>query len=756
MTHWQLQPIMNNYFLVAVLAAIMLALLFFVRPAFASLLQRRRMILFLLRGSLILLVVLGMLRPTRVTTQTRDQKSTLIWLVDKSRSMLIPDAEGGRPRWEAARAAIERSLPELEPLAAKLDAQFYMFDELAEAVGNEGGQFQWPDKPDGNQSDIGSALYDVIRDQRGNRIAGVILLSDGAQRALAPRVNLQQPAMELARLDTPLYTVTIGLPRDQSQSRDVAIEDVQDQYTVFVNNEFVLPAAVRIEGFAGRKVPVRLNIEKPGGETESLGPIEVSGADDSEQNHISFRYTPKTPGQYKLTVAAEPQPGELVTANNSLTAFLSVLGGGLRVLYLHGDLGQEHKFLQRSVDESAEIQLDSQWIDSRRRSQWPINLGAIVADRDYDVYVLADLDFTALGNQSCTDLAEKVQQGKGLMMLGGAHSFGPGGYQPSALAKVLPIKMGQFERQSFDQPIREDVHLTSELQMLPTENDHFITHLAGRDSNMERWRTLSPLLGANRFGGVKQRGALVLAQAEDESPLLVAGQYGAGRVLAFAGDSTYRWYRHGKQAEHKRFWRQVILWLAKKEDSDQQDVWVRLDQRRYPQGSRVEFELGARNKDGDPILDTKFDVLIISPDGQQQAIQASRDDQQWRGSAGPFETAGNYTLRVTANRDGSELGSAERQFAIQATDLELVDPAANPSQLEMLARLTSDAGGRALAPEELPALIREIGENPPQAKITYQSKWQLTDKKFDAWAMFLCAIALVSCEWYLRKRWGLV
>jgi hypothetical protein len=292
--------------------------------------------------------------------------------------------------------------------------------------------------------------------------------------------------------------------------------------------------------------------------------------------------------------------------------------------------------------------------------------------------------------------------------------------------------------------------------MLPTENEHFITHLAGRDANMERWRTLAPLLGANRFGGVKQRGALVLAQAEDESPLLVAGQYGAGRVLAFAGDSTYRWYRHGQQAEHKRFWRQVILWLAKKEDSDQQDVWVRLDQRRYPQGSRVEFELGARNKDGDPILDTNFDVLIISPDGQQQAIQASRDDQQWRGSAGPFETAGNYTLRVTANRDGSELGSAERQFAIQATDLELVDPAANPSQLEMLARLTSDAGGRALAPEELPALIREIGENPPQAKITYQSKWQLTDKKFDAWAMFLCAIALVSCEWYLRKRWGLV
>ncbi len=200
----------------------------------------------------------------------------------------------------------------------------------------------------------------------------------------------------------------------------------------------------------------------------------------------------------------------------------------------------------------------------------------------------------------------------------------------------------------------------------------------------------------------------------------------------------------------------MILWLARKEDADQQDVWVRMDQRRYPQGSKVEFELGARSEDGDPLLDVEFDVVVVSPDGQQQRIQAGKDDQQWRGGAGPFETAGDYTLQVTAKRGGSELGSVARQFAIQATDLELVDPAANPSQLEMLARLTSDAGGRSLAPEELPALIREIGANPPQAKIEYESKWQLTDSWPDAWAVFLCAIGLVSCEWYLRKRWGLV
>ena len=767
MTRWQLEPILNNYWIITVLAISLLGLLLLVRP-FNTLQRRRQTILTWLRGALIGLIVLAMLRPTIVRTETRDQRSTLIWLLDKSRSMLIPDAKGEQTRWEALRGAVENAEPELSKLGDKFDIEFYLFDEAAHLVERTDDELPWPVRPDGKQSDIGSSLYDVLLGQRGSRIAGVLLLSDGAQRALAPRVNLRQPASELALLDAPLYTVTFGQPRDRSQSRDVAVENVQDQYTIFVNNEFSLSANVRIDGFAGRKVPVMLEIELPDGGKESRGPIEVTPSSTEEPSPVQFTFTPPIVGQYKLTVRAEAQQGELVTANNQLTAFLSVMGGGLRVLYLYGNLaGQENKFLRRSIDASPEIQLDSRWVDARRRTQWPIDLSALIGDREYDVFILGDLDFTALGLQNCAQLAKDVQKGSGFLMTGGAHSFGPGGYQPSALSDVLPIRMGELERQSFGQDIREDVHVATELLMLPSETPHFITHLAGPEQNMGRWRELPPLLGANRFSGLKSRGAVVLAEAADKTPLLVEGQYGNGRVLAFAGDSTYRWFRHGKQAEHKRFWRQVILWLAKKEDTDDQDVWVRLDQRRYPQGSQVDFELGARNTDGDPILDANFEVVIADPDDHESKVVVSRDsvrssngspdgDAQWRGHAGPFEQPGDYTVRVTATRNGSEIGSTERQFAIQATDLELVDPAANPSQLEMLANLTREAGGQSLAPEDLPELVRQIGENPPNAEIEYQSKWQITDTWLGAWGLFVTAIGLLSTEWFLRKRWGLV
>ena len=62
------------------------------------------------------------------------------------------------------------------------------------------------------------------------------------------------------------------------------------------------------------------------------------------------------------------------------------------------------------------------------------------------------------------------------------------------------------------------------------------------------------------------------------------------------------------------------------------------------------------------------------------------------------------------------------------------------------------AGGKALAPEELPALVKQFADAPPKleqeivAKVTY----------WDKWPFFLVFVALLGVEWYLRKRWGLV
>ncbi len=93
----------------------------------------------------------------------------------------------------------------------------------------------------------------------------------------------------------------------------------------------------------------------------------------------------------------------------------------------------------------------------------------------------------------------------------------------------------------------------------------------------------------------------MLADAGEGRPLLVAHNYGAGRVMAFGGDSTWHWWMRGFEAAHKRFWRQIVLWLARKDQAMEGSVWVGLEKRRFAPGERVEFIVGAQSPAGEPI-----------------------------------------------------------------------------------------------------------------------------------------------------------
>jgi uncharacterized membrane protein len=321
-------------------------------------------------------------------------------------------------------------------------------------------------------------------------------------------------------------------------------------------------------------VPVQALFETtPGQPPEIIGTTSLTALKEGQEFPVEFSYVPQTAGERKVTLRVEPQAGELDTTNNELSSFVKVFPGGLNVFYLEGELRVEQRFLRRSLAASPDIKVDFQWIDSRLRKQWPINLADRFKPGRYDVYIIGDLDSTAFRPEDLAALRTAVERGAGLIMTGGYHSFWSGGYEGTALAEILPLETGEldkFDRQRFDEPILSQLHIRPEnrdvgLKMIP--NPKFgnvsLMRLGPKDQNLAIWKKLPGLEGANRFRALKP-AAKPLAETPDGQPLLVASEPGAGRVLAFAGDSTWRWYMEGFEKEHKRFWRQVILWLAKK------------------------------------------------------------------------------------------------------------------------------------------------------------------------------------------------
>lgn len=747
-------PIADSYLLVVSIGLVLLALLALgPRPDKAS--RRRRVTLAALRTATIALVLLAMLRPTLVLTESKKEKATLVVLADQTRSMSVRDGLSGKSRWESLRSALAEAAPALGQLAREFEIKAYTFDSATHPSEVKGGKVALPDAPEGRETAIGAALDDVLRQEGSKRLLGIVLLTDGRQQALAPRdMPSQTVAGKLRHQGDPVFPVVFGQSRGLGSAQDVALKDLIVNERVFVKNELSISGQFRVDGYVNREIPVRVLFETAPGKMEVVAQENIKATADGQLVPVKFSYTPESPGEFKLTLEAVPQLGELVTTNNQMSTFVQVLKGGLSVLYVEGALRVEQKFIRRSLDASRDVKVDSIRLDPRQPKARPADLAELFRPGKYEVYILGDVDSTALSESELKQLAETVNRGAGLIMLGGFHSFGAGGYWNTPLADVMPVVMDRLERQRLDDPIREDLHLPGPLRMRPTPFglQHFALMLtADPRNNAALWAKLPPLEGANRFLKLSS-GAVSLADADgDESkPLLVTHNYGNGRVLAFAGDSTWRWWMHGFEQAEKRFWRQVVLWLARKDQAAEGNVWVRLENRRFAPGDRVEFTAGAQSPTGEPIKDAQFKVeIVVPPNGVRTPSLLIRQDDQRVGSFRNTQTPGDYAIEVTASYKDQVLGNARARFFIAQQDLELDNASADPDTMESLAKAT---GGKSLAPEQLPELIRELTRQTQTLEVKQETKKTFWDR----WSFFLAMVSLLSVEWYLRKRWGLV
>jgi hypothetical protein len=557
------------------------------------------------------------------------------------------------------------------------------------------------------------------------------------------------------------------------------------------------------EGYANQKAKVQLLWESANG-MEVVDTIQVDTGAEGGTAPVVLRHTPHTAGEFKVTLRVEPREGELVTTNNEVSTFVTVRAGGINVLYVVGTKrvgggpGQEQRFVRASLAQSPDIVVDRRLINYDPTG---VDLEDTIREDKPDVIILDDVDLQGLTAASWKAIADRVRSGAGLMMLGGYHSFGPGGFRDSPLADVLPVNIGPAQRQSFGESVREDVHLPGPVRMRPAAPvgvRHPVMQIggsgfrvqgsdSGASANTEPrtlnpWSELPALDGANRIARSELKAnSQVLAEADDAQrhPLLVAGQSGDGRTLAFAGDSTWRWQMGGFGEAHRRYWRQCVLWLAKKDEQTDGRVWIRLAGRRVVRGTRVDFQVGAEDAQGAPVESATFEVEVVKPDGTVEPVRPTRSAKSasqesesgastgtasatWGATYRETSKPGDYRIRVTAKepspqpspggRGGIVLGAAEARFLVPDQDLELDRPAAEPTLMQQLAEMTKAAGGKALAPEELPDLLKEFADKPQElkeevvAKVTY----------WDTWPFFLVFVGLLGTEWYLRKRWGLV
>ncbi|MBS0202645.1 MAG: hypothetical protein JSS49_07065 [Planctomycetes bacterium] len=707
-----------------------------------------------LKLAAVIVLAVAMLRPVLQRSETDESPAQLLVVPDISRSMNTTDMPGGVTRFNAVRTDVEKILTKTKTWKGKVDVRVFDF---ASGTSPYAPELQ---EGTGDQTDFGKTLDELLRVAREQKTLAIILLSDGAQRALPPAIDPLSAARSLADAQTALYGIGYGGASIAGSSLDLGIEDLVVPEVVFEKNRVPVKAKLRATGAAGRKVRVRILVEDRSdralGEAGDMLPapaiqqsrpfqeFDIKG--DSEVIPVDLSFAAMVSGEVKIALQVEPIENELLTGNNQRGTIITVRKGGVKVAYFD-TLRPEQRWL-RAISGADKIQLDFQEI--RGGSKSPTRIDSTMFDRGrYDVYIIGDVRAETFGDALLKQLALRLEEGSALLMTGGVQNFAVGGYATSPIADWIPVELDPADARP-PGIVNRDTQNMALQKMIPTGDraGEYVMQLGPPEKNNEIWASLPPLKGSTRFKPITANLEPWARNAAGD-PLLFAMPRQRSRIAAFAGDTTYLWWTVGdKQELHQRFWRQLILWLARKEADSDQPVWVKVAPRSFAPGAKVDLQFGARTADGLPLDEAEFQVEVTNPEGQKTAVTprkfGTENLAEFAGGAVP----GDYWVRVRASHHGKPLDfTAATRFIVDARDLELDYPSAD---YDFLKELSSITGGQSLKPEEIDDLLDRLKESK-----TIVTRVQSTTL-WDNWGLLLVFVSLISLEWFVRKTRGLV
>jgi Putative glutamine amidotransferase len=737
----------------------------------------------------LVLVFLALSGTSCVSREDLKVPSLLLVGVDATQSMgTVEDEVGNRSRWKYLLDTLEECKPVLERLHKEHNIRvvFYRFgDSVSEFDPANPGQ------ADGKRTDTAQMLRYLYDKYRGERyVRGLLILSDGADNVASdpPARNL---AAQYRNLPCPVYGVTFGKKTTTGQQNDIRVTSLTPEPSVVAaKGKLIVNTTIDSLGRIGDQVRVRVFLQKmvrpvkgqPA--KEAVKETEVKGEDItlslSRNNQVQISVdAPADPGNYRLRVkvghpqTGEALPGELSKTNNEMSTFLTVTREGVSVLLVERE-GRfpEPQMMRQALAADRRIGVDVAWLRGPTRLN-PGQKGLFQFDENpYDVIILGDVTAAQLQDADPEALAKikdrVLNKRTGLLMMGGRFAFGNSDWFGTPLEEMLPVKLKDDKGIPVRGPV--DAFIT----MNPTaEGLKYVLRLAGSpDESKALWEKVQAKENAKLNGmtllGPPVSNAKVLAESLNSNrPMLVARDYGTGRTMAFACDTTYLWVRPktgGKEA-HSRFWRQVVLWLAHQEDTDD-NMRVQPDARRLRIGDNLNFGVELRGKQREELKDVRYQVKVIDPLGVETPVEVSPGTP---GSVNAGESRGRFRPTipgeyiVEASGSGKDAsgksvdGRAEAWVITYQDDTETTEKAANP---DFLRDLASAGGGTDFRPGELKHFLMQLPQKPlpnPPPKPSRLPDWRVKKGRSPFLvAFFLLFVQLLTLEWFLRRRWGMV
>ena len=663
------------------------------------------------------------------------------------------------PRWQRLQALLLEGPAEkriLERLAKQHDVQLVLLEngEVKPLWRPSAKDSTLPaalPKPIGDFTNLTSGLMFAIGDESKSEKGAVVLLTDGQHNAGDAPI---EAAKILAGRSMPVFSIGFG---SQVPPRDIAVLRVVAPDSVFYEDRVRGEIFVKEEVPPGEAFTVAV---KDGDKIVWEKQLVTAG---KGVRRVPFEFSIKEIAQARLK--QQPQGYEIIGAPLQLMAVVSGIENDSepsnnqaplrfravtqkrRILLLDGRPRWEMRYLRNLFDR------DEKWEVNAVVAGATSDAGFVRGDKpgtfpsdeklldSYDLIVFGEVPKSTLKDDELKWFANFVAKRGGAMVF----IDGPRGvlrdYAATPLGPLIPVEW-------IGAGIRNGIKALA---------------LAGRAANLGAFTLGSDLatngdtwarLPAPHFvAQVKALpGSEVLLEVEAGGarlPVAVLRPFGAGRVYYHAFDDSWRWRYDVADQFHVRFWNQLANYVSEPPFAAR-DKFVHLDagQLTYQPGEQADFRVRLRDGEGKPVADASVNAVLFR-DGQKVAsITLSPDEGGlYRGKTAALD-AGSYEVAVeTAAVPAGEL-KARTQFNVAGR--ESIERTLLSLNEDLLRQIATASGGEYLREEQCDDLVQRLA--PMSSGQVIESDTVL----WQSWWWFVPIILLLTIEWIIRKRSGML
>jgi hypothetical protein len=757
--------------------------------------RRTRIGVMLLRCVALAGLVMFFLGIERRTAREVVHNSQVALLVDVSQSMGLVDQESaGVPRIQTVVDALTDS-----PLVAELrkthDVNIARFDREVEPVvslpkreesqetsveGQEPEAAATPSpspaldsinwatelQPRGTQTRIGQALADELRLYRDAPLAGVVVISDGAQNAgIEPGA-----AIEAARqAKVPLFTVGVGSAASQ---RNIALRDLVVPTRAFPSDTLNVTGYLQASGYTGQTVEVELTRRRsqdPAGSGTPIDSQRVALGRDGEIISVSFDTEPGEPGTFVFQLRVKAPPDDGNPRDNQREAEIEIVDHKTRVLLFASGPMRDYHFLRDQLHRDSSMIIDVYL----QTGQSGISQDAkTILDHfpstpeelfQYDCIVAFDPDWTKL-DAAQVELVEKwiSEEAGGMIAVAGPIET-PKWIRSTEHAKLRDLYPVVFQNRM---TLMDDGQTGGDTPW-PLEFDRagreakFLWLAKNAQDSEAAWDSFGGVYGYFAVKGEKP-GATVYARfsnpemgAANQRPVYFAGQfYGAGQVFYMGSGEMWR-LRRVDPAYFEVLYTKLIRHVSQGRilrGSARGALLVERD--RYELGETVVVRARLSDPQHKPLTLDSVTAQLLRPDGTTEPVKLTAETERpgmYLGQATVLQE-GTYQLALSLPGSGEE--PLSRYLQVRVPDLERTHAERNDPLLASVARET----GGTYYPQ-LGTAIRGDATTPPLSQaIKSRAEVKVVkgapDKQFAEaqmeWLLSIIAGSLFL-EWIVRR-----